>query len=123
MSSGYIGAPFFNSSPHRPCLDGGSWKKGGSGEHEDARERGLLSKEALVRAGVGGSCDTSLSEGKKSGDVLRSDGGGEHGGDGERERDPLVSSRGRKAKRPFCLFIGGRAGGRCERCGGCHVGA
>lgn len=56
-----------------------------------------------MREGVGGSCDTSLSDGGKSGDMLSSEGGGEHGGVAEGERDwfPEVSRRGRKANLGF----------------------
>ena len=38
-------------------LGGGNRREGGSGEHDDARDIGLLSNDALVREGVGGSRD------------------------------------------------------------------
>jgi hypothetical protein len=39
----------------------------GSGEHEDARDRGLLSREAFDKEGVGG----PLSDGDGDGDLER----------------------------------------------------
>jgi hypothetical protein len=59
-----------------PC--GGSWRKEGSGETEEERDSGgLLSSEALVREGVGGSCEVSESDGKslsRLGEGLRDNG-------------------------------------------------
>lgn len=118
LSSGYVGECLKSKS-----LLGGSCKKEGSGEQEEARDKGLLSNEAFVRDGVGGSCDTSLSDGTKSGDKLRSEGGGEECGEDEGESgcDWEGSSNGRKAKRGFWRFSGGLAAGRWLRCGGCQV--
>lgn len=82
LSSGYVGECLKSR-----CLLGGSCKNDGSGEQEDARDNGLLSNDAFVSEGVGGSCDTSLSDGTKSGDRLRSEGGGEEWGEDEGECD------------------------------------
>lgn len=46
---------------------GGSCMNGGSGEHEDARDRGLLSRDAFDKEGVGG----PLSDGVGDGDLER----------------------------------------------------
>lgn len=72
--------------------------KGGSGEHDDARDTGLLSKEAFDKEGVGG----PLSDGDGDGDL-------------DREPGEFPSSKGRKAKRDFGLASARAAWGRCER--------
>lgn len=69
--------------------------KGGSGEHDDARDTGLLSKEAFDKDGVGG----PLSDGDGEGDL-------------EREPEELPSSKGKKANRDFGLASARAACGR-----------
>jgi len=66
----------------------------GSGDPDDARDMGLLSSDALVNDGVGGSRDWSVSEGS-SGDALREE---VLEGRGVVSDEVGVSSNGRKAK-------------------------
>lgn len=103
-------------------LGGGNRKEGGSGEQDEARDMGLLSNDALVRDGVGGSRDWSVSECKsREGEGEREDereggldGNGEEGG---------VSRSGRNANLGFWRSGVGFAGRRWARWGGCHCGA
>ena len=98
-------------------LGGGNRNEGGSGEHDDARDMGLLSSDALVRDGVGGSRDWSVSEWEWEGEGEREggfDANGELGG---------VSNNGRNANLGFWRCGVGRAGRRWARWGGCHCGA
>ena len=83
---------------------GGKAKRWGSGEEEEAREGGLLSTEAFVREGVGGSAEEQsdwysvslLCLGREAGEG----GGGGEEGVGE-------SRRGKKAKRGLGRWVGG----------------
>lgn len=89
----------YSSEPNERRRGGGSWKKGGSGDEDDAREGGLLSRDAFVSDGVGGPCDWSVSE-AISGDGVRDAG---LDGYGDEEADVGgVSRRGKKANVAFC---------------------
>lgn len=92
-------------------IGGGNLNEGGSGEQDDARDTGLLSNDAFVREGVGGSTSECKSgEGDREGEGGL-EGYGEVGG---------VSNNGRNANRGFWRCGVGRAGRRWARWGGCH---
>lgn len=100
-------------------LGGGNRKEGGSGEQDDARDMGLLSNDALVREGVGGSRDWSVSECKSREGEGKGEGEREGGLDGNGEEGG-VSRSGRNANLGFWRCGVGLAGRRWARCGGCH---